>query len=82
MLFLFAHITVNAVGDVMLGSITPRRRVPPDSGRVFVENVKDYLSGAHVVFGNLEGTFMTTITPLTTDGGPTGSPAAYLTVSG
>ena len=58
MLFIFAHITVNAVGDVMLGSITPRRRIPPDSGRVFVESVKDYLSGAHVVFGNLEGTFI------------------------
>lgn len=55
---LLSNLTVKAVGDVMLGSLTPRRRIPPDSGKVFVSQVRDYLSGADVVFGNLEGTFV------------------------
>lgn len=50
--------TVHAVGDVMLGSVTPRPILPPDSGKVFVESIGGYLTGGDVVFGNLEGTFI------------------------
>ncbi len=49
---------VYAVGDIMLGSITPVRILPPDSGKVFVESVKGYLEGGDIVMGNLEGAFI------------------------
>ena len=51
-------ITVNAVGDVMPGSITPVKIVPPDSGRMFADSIGQYLRGADVVMGNLEGVFV------------------------
>jgi len=53
-----AQITVNAVGDVMLGSVTPKTILPPNNGNEFVESISKYLSGADVVFGNLEGTLI------------------------
>ena len=51
-------IEINAVGDVMPGSITPRRIVPPDSGKIFVRSIGPHLSDADVVMGNLEGVFV------------------------
>ncbi len=51
-------VEIKAVGDVMPGSITPRRIVPPDSGKVFVRSIGSYLSDADVVMGNLEGVFV------------------------
>ncbi len=53
-----AQITIKAVGDVLPGSLTPQRFVPPDSGRVFVQNVSEYLRGADITFGNFEGRFV------------------------
>ncbi len=53
-----AQITVNAVGDVMLGSVTPKSILPPNNGEEFVEAIGDYLTGADVVFGNLEGSLI------------------------
>lgn len=56
---LFPQVTVKAVGDVMLGSKTPREALPPGEGEIFVESVGDNLKGADIVFGNLEGCFIT-----------------------
>jgi poly-gamma-glutamate capsule biosynthesis protein CapA/YwtB (metallophosphatase superfamily) len=53
-----AQITVNAVGDVMLGSVTPKTVLPPNNGNEFVESISEYLTGADVVFGNLEGSLI------------------------
>lgn len=50
-----AQITVNAVGDVMLGSVTPKTILPPQIGNEYVESISEHLFGADVVFGNLEG---------------------------
>jgi hypothetical protein len=57
-------ITVRAVGDVLLGSYTPQRIIPADSGRAFIRNVAQYLGGtgllgtkADIVFGNFEAAF-------------------------
>jgi hypothetical protein len=55
-----AQITVNAVGDIMLGSVTPKAILPPEDGQEFVESIGEYLNGADVVFGNLEGSLIST----------------------
>lgn len=52
------QITLRAVGDVMLGSYTPRTILPPNDGRFFADSIGRYLKGADIVFGNLEGTFV------------------------
>lgn len=52
-----AQLRIKAVGDVLLGSYTPGRFIPPDSGRVFVRSVGEYLRGADIVFGNFEASF-------------------------
>ena len=54
-----AQIKINAVGDIMLGSVTPKKILPPEKGKVFVKSAKDLLAEADIVFGNLEGTFIT-----------------------
>lgn len=53
-----AQITIRAVGDVMPGSYTPQRIIPPDSGRQVVAGIARYLRGADLVFGNFESTFV------------------------
>ncbi|MHC1737722.1 MAG: CapA family protein [Ignavibacteriaceae bacterium] len=53
-----SQIRIKAVGDVMPGSITPKRVVPPDSGRVFVDSLNRFFSSADIVMGNLEGSFI------------------------
>ncbi len=53
-----AQITLRAVGDVMLGSYTPRTILPPQDGKFFADSIGRYLKGADIVFGNLEGTFV------------------------
>ncbi|NNG27180.1 MAG: CapA family protein [Ignavibacteriaceae bacterium] len=50
-----SQIRIKAVGDIMLGSITPRTIVPPDEGNEFVSSIGNYLTKADIVFGNLEG---------------------------
>ena len=49
------QIKIKAVGDVMLGSVTPKEILPPDSGKEFVNSIGNLLSNADIVFGNLEG---------------------------
>jgi hypothetical protein len=53
-----AQIKIKAVGDVMPGSFTPKKIIPPDSGRVFINSIKPYLAGADLLFGNFEGTLI------------------------
>jgi poly-gamma-glutamate capsule biosynthesis protein CapA/YwtB (metallophosphatase superfamily) len=50
-------ISVRAVGDVLLGSYTPQRFIPPDSGKGFVQTLRPFVSGADIVFGNFEAAF-------------------------
>jgi len=51
-------IRIKAVGDIMLGSVTPRQVVPKNAS-VFAEAIGEHLSGADITFGNLEGVFIT-----------------------
>lgn len=51
-------IRIKAVGDVLLGSLTPVRYIPPDSGNVFVASIGAYLRGADIIFGNFEAAFV------------------------
>jgi poly-gamma-glutamate capsule biosynthesis protein CapA/YwtB (metallophosphatase superfamily) len=51
-------IRIKAVGDVLLGSLTPARFIPPDSGNVFVASIGAYLRGADITFGNFEAAFV------------------------
>ncbi|MEE9448518.1 MAG: CapA family protein [Ignavibacteriaceae bacterium] len=51
----FSQIRIKAVGDIMLGSVTPRTILPPDDGNEFVSSIGGYLTEADIVFGNLEG---------------------------
>jgi hypothetical protein len=53
-----AQITINAVGDVMLGSVTPKTILPPQNGEEFFDAIGEYLAGADIVFGNLEGSLI------------------------
>lgn len=55
---LYPQIAIKAVGDIMPGSITPKKVIPPDSGKVFSDSLKDYLKNADLVIGNLEGAFI------------------------
>jgi poly-gamma-glutamate capsule biosynthesis protein CapA/YwtB (metallophosphatase superfamily) len=54
-----AQIKIKAVGDVMLGSVTPKKILPPDNGNEFVQSAAYLLKDADIVFGNLEGAFIT-----------------------
>ncbi|MGC8870213.1 MAG: CapA family protein [Brevinematia bacterium] len=51
-------IVIKAVGDTMLGSITPSPILPPRGGEEFVESISDYLKGADILICNLEGSFI------------------------
>lgn len=50
-------ITINAVGDIMMGTLFPEKRLPPEDGRSLFRHVREYLTNnnAHIVFGNIEG---------------------------
>lgn len=49
-------ITINAVGDMMLGSPFPDdTRMPPDDGRDLLKAVAPLLTSSDITFGNLEG---------------------------
>jgi len=54
----FAQIRIKAVGDIMMGSVTPDKILPPDSGKAFAANIGSYLTDADITFGNLEGVFI------------------------
>jgi len=53
----FAQLRIKAVGDLMMGSKTPRTVIPADSGHVFVDSIAHYLQEADITFANLEGVF-------------------------
>ncbi|MGD8307239.1 MAG: CapA family protein, partial [Ignavibacteria bacterium] len=53
-----AQIKIKAVGDIMPGSVTPRKILPPEKGNEFVESIGKHLTDADIIFGNLEGTFI------------------------
>lgn len=52
-------LRIKAVGDIMLGSVTPRPIMPKGNGEVFADSIATYLDGADLTFGNLEGVFIT-----------------------
>ena len=54
-----AQIKIKAVGDIMLGSVTPKEILPPQNGNEFVQPAAILLAAADIVFGNLEGSFIT-----------------------
>ena len=54
-----AQIKIKAVGDIMLGSVTPKEILPSDNGNEFVKSAAHLLYEADIVFGNLEGSFIT-----------------------
>ncbi|MEJ2194828.1 MAG: CapA family protein [Ignavibacteriaceae bacterium] len=55
---LSAQIKIKAVGDIMLGSITPKKILPSKNGLEFYKSLGNILMGADIIFGNLEGTFI------------------------
>jgi poly-gamma-glutamate capsule biosynthesis protein CapA/YwtB (metallophosphatase superfamily) len=60
-------VCIAAVGDIMLGSSYPdSSKLPPDSAKNSFKPVAKYLTGADVVFGNLEGTLLDSGMPDTT----------------
>jgi poly-gamma-glutamate capsule biosynthesis protein CapA/YwtB (metallophosphatase superfamily) len=52
-------LRIKAVGDIMLGSYTPRQILPKGNGEIFAQSIAPYLDSADVTFGNLEGVFVT-----------------------
>ncbi len=56
-------LTLCFTGDIMLGNIYPRPRVPEDSARHLFDHVRTLLSEADFSAGNLEGTFAYTGRP-------------------
>ncbi len=53
-----SQIHIKAVGDIMPGSYTPKRIIPSDSGKIFIDSIGSYLKGADILIGNLEGPFV------------------------
>ncbi len=48
-------LTIVAVGDIMMGTTYPEKRLPPDDGREIFKDVAQILSSADLTLGNLEG---------------------------
>lgn len=48
-------ISIKAVGDIVPGTNFPNNRLPSDKKQLF-QNVKPYLQGADILFGNFEST--------------------------
>ncbi len=61
------HITIAAVGDVMMGSDYPEPHLPPKGGRELLRHAKPYFRKADIAMANLEG-------PLSTGGTPSKVP--------
>jgi len=55
---LSAQTKIKAVGDIMLGSVTPKKILPPHNGSKFYQSLGNILMGADIIFGNLEGAFI------------------------
>jgi len=52
------NLCIRAVGDIMMGSLTPRPVLPEDRHLIQARKIQKYLAGADIVFGNLEGVFV------------------------
>lgn len=55
----YSQLRIKAVGDIMMGSYTPRTVIPENNGQVFVDSIATWLDSADITFGNLEGVFVT-----------------------
>ena len=53
------EISVNAVGDIMLGTDYPDHRLTAGDGKELLQGVAAVLRNADITFGNLEGTILT-----------------------
>ncbi|MFN4245382.1 MAG: CapA family protein [Brevinematia bacterium] len=51
-------IIIKAVGDTMLGSLTPKTILPVKRGEEFYDSIGSYLKNADIVMCNLEGVFI------------------------
>ena len=49
-----SQISIKAVGDIMLGSLTPDPIIPLHNGRIFSDSIAKHLTGTDIVFGNLK----------------------------
>ncbi len=56
--FSMGQVKFKAVGDIMLGSKTPRTILPSNNGQVFVDSLGGLFDSVDFVFGNLEGVFV------------------------
>ncbi len=54
----YTQIRLKAVGDIMLGSVTPDPIIPLHNGRIFADSIASSLKGADITMGNLEGVFI------------------------
>ena len=52
------QIRIKAVGDIMVGSITPRKSIPSNPN-IYKDSTAWMLDSADITFGNLEGVFIT-----------------------
>ncbi len=52
-----AQIRIKAVGDIMVGSITPRKSLPSNPS-IYQDSTAWMLDSADITFGNLEGVFI------------------------
>lgn len=52
-----AEVTIHAVGDVMIGTLFPEKRIPPENGASIFKWATEYLTNGSpdIVMGNLEG---------------------------
>lgn len=57
------HLTITAVGDIMMGSTHPVRKIPKDEGQSLFTGVREKLKDGDIVFGNLEGPLIDNGTP-------------------
>lgn len=55
----YSQTRLKAVGDVMMGSYTPRPVTPPNNGQLFIDSIAQHLDSADITFGNIEGVFVT-----------------------
>jgi poly-gamma-glutamate capsule biosynthesis protein CapA/YwtB (metallophosphatase superfamily) len=58
------HLTIVAVGDIMMGTIYPVDILPPEDGKGMFKPVQGEFQGGDVVFGNLEGSLCDEVTPM------------------
>ncbi len=52
------HVTIAAVGDIMLGTDFPSDRLPPHDGAELLKGMSAHLQEADIAFGNLEGVLL------------------------